>query len=216
MVSDSPKNTQVLISAKGDIMEGHVVNLTCISNANPLVKRYAWYKVIGGQPWAKGSSQNLTFTSVRSHHGGQYYCTVWNVLGMGMSPPVTLSVLCKCSPIHKKFSYLFVICAAICWLSVEFLNSCLVWKYTWAERLFRHGAGLISGLEKVINTKMPEVKKQARFFTQQYCECYFLSFPWTCITLRKFEKPPQTAPFNWVMDFISVCGRVKKQSRDIF
>lgn len=96
-VSDSPKNTKVLINTKGDIMEGHVVNLTCISNANPPVKRYTWYKVIGGQPWAKGSSQNLTFTSVRSHHAGQYYCTVWNILGMGMSPPVTLSVLCKCS-----------------------------------------------------------------------------------------------------------------------
>ncbi|MCJ8745420.1 hypothetical protein PDJAM_G00129960 [Pangasius djambal] len=93
MVSDPPKNTKVLISTKGDIMEGHAVNLTCMSNANPPVKRYAWYKVIGGQPWAKGSSQNLTFTSVHSHHAGQYYCTTWNVLGMGMSPPVTLSVL---------------------------------------------------------------------------------------------------------------------------
>ncbi|XP_017308468.1 B-cell receptor CD22 isoform X1 [Ictalurus punctatus] len=92
-VTYSPKNTNVLISAKGDIMEGHAVNLICISNANPPVKRYTWYKVIGGQPWAKGSSRNLTFTSVRSHNAGQYYCTVWNVLGMGMSPPVTLSVL---------------------------------------------------------------------------------------------------------------------------
>ncbi|XP_060756413.1 B-cell receptor CD22 isoform X1 [Neoarius graeffei] len=92
-VTYSPKNTKALINAKGDIMEGHVVNLMCISNANPPVKRYAWYKVIGGQPWVKGSSQNLTFTSVRSHHAGQYSCTVWNSLGMGMSPPVTLSVL---------------------------------------------------------------------------------------------------------------------------
>ncbi|KAF4076117.1 hypothetical protein AMELA_G00226870 [Ameiurus melas] len=94
-VTYTPKNTKVLISAKGDIMEGHAVNLICISNANPPVKRYAWYKVIGGQPWAKGSSRNLTFTSVRSHNAGQYYCAVWNVLGMGMSPPVTLSVLCR-------------------------------------------------------------------------------------------------------------------------
>ncbi|KAM9436724.1 sialoadhesin [Clarias gariepinus] len=92
-VTYSPKNTKVLISASGDIMEGHTVNLTCISNANPPVNRYAWYKVFGGQPWAKGSSQNLTFTSVHSHHAGQYSCTVWNVLGMGLSPPVTLSVL---------------------------------------------------------------------------------------------------------------------------
>lgn len=95
-------------------MEGHAVNLICISNANPPVKRYTWYKVIGGQPWAKGSSRNLTFTSVRSHNAGQYYCTVWNVLGMGMSPPVTLSVLCKCTKL--TFLYLFVMSRAICWL----------------------------------------------------------------------------------------------------
>lgn len=96
-LSDSPKNTKVLISPKGDIMEGRAVNLTCLSNANPPAKRYAWYKVIGGQPWPKGSSQNLTITGVRSHHVGQYYCTAWNVLGTGTSPPVTLSVLCKFS-----------------------------------------------------------------------------------------------------------------------
>lgn len=95
-------------------MEGHAIDLTCISNANPLVKRYAWYKVIGGQPWAKGSSQNISFTSVHSHHGGQYYCTVWNVLGMGSSPLVTLSVLCKCtlcqmpSQVHRTRLFVLV------------------------------------------------------------------------------------------------------------
>ncbi|XP_066538346.1 B-cell receptor CD22 [Hoplias malabaricus] len=88
-----PKNTKVLISPRGDIMEGYSVNITCISNANPPVEKYAWYKVGGGQPWARGSSQNLSLTSVRSHHSGQYYCTAWNVFGMGTSSSVTLSVL---------------------------------------------------------------------------------------------------------------------------
>uniref|UniRef100_W5LR40 B-cell receptor CD22 n=1 Tax=Astyanax mexicanus TaxID=7994 RepID=W5LR40_ASTMX len=92
-VTYSPKNTKVLISPRGDIMEGYSVNLTCISNANPPVEKYSWYKVGGGQPWARGSSQNLTYSSVRSHHSGQYYCTSWNVIGVGTSPSVTLSVL---------------------------------------------------------------------------------------------------------------------------
>ncbi|TSK20093.1 B-cell receptor CD22 [Bagarius yarrelli] len=92
-VTYSPKNTKVLISPSGDVMEGHAVNLTCISNANPPVRRYTWYMGSGGQSWVKGSSQNLSFTSVSSHHAGQYYCTVWNVFGMETSPPVTLSVL---------------------------------------------------------------------------------------------------------------------------
>ncbi|KAL7840245.1 hypothetical protein AOLI_G00255680 [Acnodon oligacanthus] len=92
-VTYPPKNTKVLISPKGDIMEGYSVNLTCVSNANPPVEKYAWYKVGGGQPWSRGSSQNLTFSSVRSQHGGQFYCTAWNVFGMGTSSSVTLSVL---------------------------------------------------------------------------------------------------------------------------
>ncbi|XP_017564190.1 B-cell receptor CD22 isoform X1 [Pygocentrus nattereri] len=92
-VTYPPKNTKVLISPKGDIMEGYSVNLTCVSNANPPVEKYAWYKVGGGQPWSRGSSQNLTFSSVRSHHGGQFYCTAWNFFGMGTSSSITLSVL---------------------------------------------------------------------------------------------------------------------------
>ncbi|XP_076869051.1 B-cell receptor CD22 [Brachyhypopomus gauderio] len=92
-ITYSPKNTRTLISPEGDIMEGYSVNLTCLSNANPPVQNYAWYKVGGAQPWARGSSQNLTFPSVHSHHGGQYYCTAWNPFGMGTSPTVTISVL---------------------------------------------------------------------------------------------------------------------------
>ncbi|XP_051721839.1 B-cell receptor CD22 isoform X2 [Ctenopharyngodon idella] len=92
-VTYSPKNTRILISPKGDIMEGFAVNLTCSSNANPPVEKYFWYKLNGGQPWTKGTVQNLTFLSVRSHHAGQYYCTAWNVLGMETSATISLSVL---------------------------------------------------------------------------------------------------------------------------
>ncbi|KTF97968.1 hypothetical protein cypCar_00032027 [Cyprinus carpio] len=92
-VTYSPKNTRILISPKGDIKEGFAVNLTCSSNANPPVQKYTWYKVNGGQPWNKGTAQNLTFPSVRSHHAGQYYCTAWNVFGMGTSPTISLIVL---------------------------------------------------------------------------------------------------------------------------
>ncbi|XP_016119387.1 B-cell receptor CD22-like, partial [Sinocyclocheilus grahami] len=74
-------------------MEGFAVNLTCSSSANPPIEKYAWYKVNGGQPWTKGTVQNLTFPSVRSHHAGEYYCTAWNVFSMGTSPTISLSVL---------------------------------------------------------------------------------------------------------------------------
>ncbi|XP_063055975.1 B-cell receptor CD22 [Engraulis encrasicolus] len=92
-ITYAPKNTRVVISPRGDIMEGYSVNLTCSTNANPPAERYAWFKASMGQPWTKWSTQNLTFPSVRSHHGGKYYCTVWNQFGQQSSPPVTLAVL---------------------------------------------------------------------------------------------------------------------------
>lgn len=57
--------------------------------------RYTWYRILGDQVLDKGTFQNLTFPSVRAHHGGQYYCTASNQLGYQTSPVVTLTVLCK-------------------------------------------------------------------------------------------------------------------------
>ncbi|KAJ8289750.1 hypothetical protein GJAV_G00004890 [Gymnothorax javanicus] len=92
-ITYAPTGTQVLISPGGDIMEGSSVNLTCHSNANPPVERYAWYQVVGTRSWSKGSMQNISFPSIRAHHGGQYYCTVWNPLGKETSVAVLLPVL---------------------------------------------------------------------------------------------------------------------------
>lgn len=39
LVSDSPKDTQVLVSPPGDIREGLYVNLSCINKANPPANR---------------------------------------------------------------------------------------------------------------------------------------------------------------------------------
>ncbi|KAK2844246.1 hypothetical protein Q5P01_010905 [Channa striata] len=91
-VTYSPKNTRVLVSPPGDIREGSHVNLSCVSHANPPVSRYAWYRILGDQVLAKGTFQNLTFPSVRAHHGGQYYCTTSNRLGYQTSPIATLNV----------------------------------------------------------------------------------------------------------------------------
>uniref|UniRef100_A0A671M5W2 Si:dkey-33i11.1 n=1 Tax=Sinocyclocheilus anshuiensis TaxID=1608454 RepID=A0A671M5W2_9TELE len=106
-VTYSPKNTRILISPKGDIMEGFAVNLTCSSSANPPIEKYAWYKVKGSQPWTKGTVQNLTFPSVRSHHAGQYYCTAWNVFSMGTSPTISLSKKVRILSLYLSIFTLF-------------------------------------------------------------------------------------------------------------
>ncbi|XP_063343974.1 B-cell receptor CD22 [Pelmatolapia mariae] len=92
-VTYSPKNTHVLVSPRGDIREGSFANLSCVSHANPPANRYAWYRIIGDQVIAKGAFQNLTLSSVRAHHAGQYYCRASNGLGYQTSPVATLTVL---------------------------------------------------------------------------------------------------------------------------
>lgn len=57
--------------------------------------RYAWYRILLDHVVPKGTSQNLTFPSVRAHHAGQYYCTAWNQLGHQSSIVATLAVLCE-------------------------------------------------------------------------------------------------------------------------
>ncbi|XP_029695366.1 sialoadhesin [Takifugu rubripes] len=92
-VTYSPKNTQVLFSPPGDIREGSFVNLSCANKANPPANRYAWYRILADHVLPKETSQNLTFSSVRAHHAGQYYCTAWNQLGYQSSIVATLAVL---------------------------------------------------------------------------------------------------------------------------
>ncbi|KAJ8332907.1 hypothetical protein SKAU_G00418030 [Synaphobranchus kaupii] len=72
----------------GDITEGSSVNLTCRSNANPPVDRYAWHQIAGARSWSKGPMQNISLPSIQALHGGQYYCTTWNPLEQEISTTV--------------------------------------------------------------------------------------------------------------------------------
>ncbi|KAK7887120.1 hypothetical protein WMY93_026741 [Mugilogobius chulae] len=92
-VTFPPKNTRVVVSPLRDIREGAYVNLSCSSKANPPASRFTWYRIRGDQALVEGSVQNMTFSSVRAHNSGQYYCTAWNPLGYQTSPFTTLAIL---------------------------------------------------------------------------------------------------------------------------
>ncbi|XP_071381711.1 B-cell receptor CD22 [Centroberyx affinis] len=96
-VTYSPKNTRVLVSPPGDIKEGSHVNLSCVSLAHPPVNRYAWYRILGDQVWAKGTFQNLSFPSVRAHHA---------------DPPKNTSVLARPSSVVDAGRPLTLTCSS--------------------------------------------------------------------------------------------------------
>ncbi|XP_062400212.1 B-cell receptor CD22-like [Sardina pilchardus] len=79
-----PKNTTVLITPSGDIVEGDSVTLTCSSDANPPVHSYTWYK-ISRVSASLGSEQKHFMTNISSGDMGQYYCVVANTVGSSNS-----------------------------------------------------------------------------------------------------------------------------------
>ena len=86
---DAPKNTSVSVSPSGDIVEGSSVTLTCISESNPPVDKYTWYKKNVTSP--KSSGQSYSITNIISEDRGEYYCEAQN--GRGSMNSTTLMII---------------------------------------------------------------------------------------------------------------------------
>ncbi|XP_064175824.1 B-cell receptor CD22-like, partial [Anguilla rostrata] len=89
---DTPKSVSVSVSPSGEIEEGSSVTLTCRSDANPPVQRYAWFKKTGFAFSRRGSEQSYTINKIKSGDAGEYYCEAENVIGTERSPPKRLDV----------------------------------------------------------------------------------------------------------------------------
>ncbi|XP_071384167.1 B-cell receptor CD22-like, partial [Centroberyx affinis] len=77
-VKYGPKNTSVLVSPSGEILEGSSVTLTCSSDANPAAT-YTWYKE--NEASLIASEQIFTITDLRPEHSGNYSCEAHNSRG---------------------------------------------------------------------------------------------------------------------------------------
>uniref|UniRef100_A0A3B3RQH7 Myelin-associated glycoprotein-like n=1 Tax=Paramormyrops kingsleyae TaxID=1676925 RepID=A0A3B3RQH7_9TELE len=96
-VQYSPKNILVLIGKDG--------SLTCISDANPAVNNYTWYKVSGGEIKVVSYTQSLT--SNITEVSGQYYCQAQNEHGLQNSSTVQLH--CDRNLTGTYFLFLFIL-----------------------------------------------------------------------------------------------------------
>ncbi|KAG9335405.1 hypothetical protein JZ751_004726 [Albula glossodonta] len=86
-VKYAPKGTSVLMKPSGVIKEGSSVTLTCISDANPAVQSYTWYKDNRRIASWTASGQSYSIKSITLSDSGEYYCETWNGIGTGKSPP---------------------------------------------------------------------------------------------------------------------------------
>ncbi|XP_033369795.1 sialoadhesin [Parus major] len=89
-VRHTPKDTRVSLSpSSGNIGVGDTVTLSCeVGSSHPPVSGYHWYK----DGVAVGTERVLALRGVRRQDHGRYRCEAQNVLGIGVSPDVTLRV----------------------------------------------------------------------------------------------------------------------------
>lgn len=92
------------------VMEGKKATLSCESDANPPIFKYIWFDSSGQDLHFSG--QKLRLEALRVQHTGSYRCQGTNDLGIGESPPSTLTVYCK-FPLPSSLRSLPILGAAI-------------------------------------------------------------------------------------------------------
>ncbi|KAL2086196.1 hypothetical protein ACEWY4_017255 [Coilia grayii] len=73
----SPRNMSASLNQSGEIVEGSSVTLTCISDANPPVETYTWYKRTGAATVQVDTGASITFT-LTNVTAGLYHCKAQN------------------------------------------------------------------------------------------------------------------------------------------
>lgn len=81
------------IGPKDRVTEGKKAVLTCEGDANPPIFQYTWFDQNNQN--LQHYDQMLRLDPVKVQHTGAYRCQALNRLGVGRSPPSTLTVYCK-------------------------------------------------------------------------------------------------------------------------
>uniref|UniRef100_A0A673FJJ1 B-cell receptor CD22-like n=1 Tax=Sinocyclocheilus rhinocerous TaxID=307959 RepID=A0A673FJJ1_9TELE len=88
-VTYPPKETFVVVSPSGEIVEGDSVTLICSSISNPPALNFSWFK--GGK--FVGSGRIFSISKISSDHSGEYKCKSTNEHGEKYSDAVTLNIM---------------------------------------------------------------------------------------------------------------------------
>ncbi|KAM8774267.1 B-cell receptor CD22 isoform 2-T3 [Rhynchonycteris naso] len=107
----APRRLRVSINPKDSVKEGKKVVLTCESDANPPILQYTWFD--WNNQNLNHDDQILTLGPVTVQHSGAYWCQGMNRLGIGQSPPSTLTVYYSLKTIGRRVALGVGLCLAI-------------------------------------------------------------------------------------------------------
>ncbi|XP_075763330.1 B-cell receptor CD22 isoform X2 [Pelodiscus sinensis] len=89
----APRDVQMSVAPRGQIVEGMEVMLRCRADAQPAVLKYDWYR--DGQWQEREVQDTLLIENVDVGISGHYHCRASNQISSGDSPPVLLYIRCK-------------------------------------------------------------------------------------------------------------------------
>ncbi|XP_050957184.1 B-cell receptor CD22-like [Labeo rohita] len=119
-----PQHTFVAVSPCCELVEGNSVNLSCISDSNPLALNFSWFK--GGM--FVGSGRIYSISKISSDHSGEYKCKSINEHGEKDSDAVTLNIMSVGCPV-----ILYISIAVVCGAAVVIMML-LIWQLKVKER----------------------------------------------------------------------------------
>ncbi|EHB14003.1 B-cell receptor CD22 [Heterocephalus glaber] len=112
----APRRLRVSITPGDRVMEGRKAALTCESDANPPVSHYTWFDWNNQDLQYNG--QTLRLESLKIKDSGSYWCQGSNRIGMGASPPSTLTVYYSPESIGRRVAIGIGSCLAIVILAI--------------------------------------------------------------------------------------------------
>ncbi|XP_053461849.1 B-cell receptor CD22 isoform X2 [Nycticebus coucang] len=106
----APRRLRVSMTPANSMMEGQKAALTCESDANPPVSQYTWFD--WNNQNLPHTGQTLRLAPLKVQHSGAYRCQGSNRLGVGQSPPSTLTVYYSPETIGRRVATGLGLCLA--------------------------------------------------------------------------------------------------------
>ncbi|XP_023372672.1 B-cell receptor CD22 isoform X1 [Otolemur garnettii] len=122
----APRRLRVSITPANSVMEGKKASLTCESDANPPVFQYTWFDW-NNQNLHHGGPM-LRLAPLKVQHSGAYRCQGTNQLGVGESPPSTLTVYYSPETIGRRAATGLGLCLAVLILVIFGVKLQRSWK----------------------------------------------------------------------------------------